>query len=35
MGKIRICLIGAGRAGENLGDVYYNSVPDSQIVGVF
>ena len=34
MEKIRICLAGAGRAGEVHEDVYYLSVPNSQIVAV-
>jgi len=35
MEKIRICLAGAGHAGEVHGDVYYLSVTNSQIVAVF
>ncbi len=35
MKKVRICLIGAGRAGEVHGDVYNNFVPQSEIVAVF
>jgi predicted dehydrogenase len=35
LGKIRICLVGAGRAGEVHGDVYKLSVPDSEIVAIF
>jgi len=34
MEKISICLAGAGRSGEVHGDVYYLSVPNSQIVAV-
>ena len=35
MEKIRICLTGAGRAGEVHGDAYHLCVPNSQIVAVF
>jgi len=35
MEKISICLAGVGRAGEVHRDVYYLSVPNSQIVAVF
>jgi predicted dehydrogenase len=35
MDKIRLCLAGAGRAGEVHGDVYHLSVPNSQITAVF
>ena len=35
MDKVRICLVGAGRAGEVHGDVYYNFIPHSEIVSVF
>ncbi len=35
MDKIKICLVGAGRAGEVHGDVYSLSVPDCEIVSVF
>ena len=34
MSKVRICLIGAGRAGEVHGDVYNNYVKNSEIVAV-
>lgn len=32
---VKICLIGAGRAGEVHGDVYKNYIPESEIVAVF
>ena len=35
MDKVRICLVGAGRAGEVHGDVYYFSVPNAEIVSIF
>jgi len=35
MDKIRVCLVGAGRAGEVHGDVYFLSVPDAAITAVF
>ena len=35
MEKVRICIVGAGRAGEVHGDVYKFSVPDSEIVAIF
>jgi predicted dehydrogenase len=35
MDKVRICLVGAGRAGEVHGDVYYFSAPNSEIVSIF
>lgn len=35
MGKIKICLVGAGRAGEVHGDVYFNYIPDAEITSVF
>lgn len=35
MDRIKICLVGAGRAGEVHGDVYSLSVPDCEIVSVF
>jgi len=35
MENIRICLIGAGRAAEVHGDVYYYSIPNATITSVF
>ena len=35
MEQVRICLVGAGRAGEVHGDVYYFSVPGAVISSVF
>ena len=35
MEKIRICFASAGHTGEVHRDVYYLSVPNSQIVAVF
>ncbi|MCL4385453.1 MAG: Gfo/Idh/MocA family oxidoreductase [Actinobacteria bacterium] len=35
MEKVKICLVGAGRAGEVHGDVYKFSIPDAEIVSVF
>jgi len=35
MGKIKICLVGAGRAGEVHGDVYFNYISDAEITSVF
>jgi len=34
MDKVKICLIGAGRAGEVHGDVYNLNIPDSEIVAI-
>ncbi|MBC8386483.1 MAG: Gfo/Idh/MocA family oxidoreductase [Actinobacteria bacterium] len=34
MDKIRICLVGAGRAGEVHGDVYKKCIPESEIVAI-
>ena len=34
MSKVRICLLGAGRAGEVHGDVYKWNIPDSEIVAI-
>jgi len=35
MNKVKICLVGAGRAGEVHGDVYKFSIPDAEIVSIF
>lgn len=35
MEQVRICLVGAGRAGEVHGDVYFFSVPYAKITAVF
>lgn len=35
MDKVRVCLVGAGRAGEVHGDVYFFSIPDAAITAVF
>ena len=35
MDKVKICLVGAGRAGEVHGDVYKFSIPGSEIVAIF
>jgi scyllo-inositol 2-dehydrogenase (NAD+) len=35
MDNIKICLVGAGRAAEVHGDVYFSSVPNANIVSVF
>jgi len=35
MEQVRICLVGAGRAGEVHGDVYYFSIPGAVISSVF
>ncbi len=32
--KVRICLLGAGRAGEVHGDVYKWNIPDSEIIAI-
>src|SRR4030042_3044622 len=34
MSNIRICLVGAGRAGEVHGDVYYDYIKNSEITAV-
>lgn len=35
MDKVKICIVGAGRAGEVHGDVYFNYIPHSEIVSIF
>ncbi len=35
MDKVKICLVGAGRAGNVHGDVYYNFIPNSEITAIF
>src|SRR5665811_369724 len=35
MEQVRICLVGAGRAGEVHGDVYFSSTPGAVISSVF
>ncbi|MDD5658549.1 MAG: Gfo/Idh/MocA family oxidoreductase [Actinomycetota bacterium] len=35
MEKIKICLVGAGRAGEVHGDVHFDFIPNSEIISVF